>query len=136
MSIISLRRAFCIINGAGIDSIQRTHKTYAKLALLAIVGAGLLAVPLEKSQAQEQENYAWITDTTDRKPPDFKSQRKKRSAKPEANFPHIPNRKNKTSGQKKQIFSSVKIEKNRKIFLSARLFPFRRGSNRKPQSAG
>ena len=35
----------------------------AKLAFLAIVAAGLLAVPPEKSQAQELENYAWITNT-------------------------------------------------------------------------
>lgn len=38
-----------------------------KLAFLAIVAAGLLAVPLEKSQAQEPpedpENFAWITNT-------------------------------------------------------------------------
>ena len=103
MSIISLRRAFCVINGAGVDSIQRTHKTYAKLALLAIVGAGLLAVPLEKSQAQKQENYAWITNTTDRKPPDFKSQRKKRPAKPEANFPTFRIEKTKLPGKKSRF---------------------------------
>ena len=35
----------------------------AKLAFLAIVAAGLLAVPPEKSQAQEPENFAWITNT-------------------------------------------------------------------------
>ena len=35
----------------------------AKLALLALIAAGLLAVPPEKSQAQEPENYAWITNT-------------------------------------------------------------------------
>ncbi len=34
-----------------------------KLAFLAIVAAGLLAVPPEKSQAQEPENFAWITNT-------------------------------------------------------------------------
>ena len=35
----------------------------AKLALFALIAAGLLAVPLEKSQAQEPENFAWITNT-------------------------------------------------------------------------
>ena len=34
----------------------------ANLALLALIAAGLLAVPPEKSQAQEP-NFAWITDT-------------------------------------------------------------------------
>ena len=33
------------------------------LALLALIAAGLLAVPPEKSQAQEPENFAWITNT-------------------------------------------------------------------------
>ena len=35
----------------------------AKLALLALIATGLLAVPPEKSQAQEPENFAWITNT-------------------------------------------------------------------------
>ena len=34
----------------------------AKLAFLALIAAGLLAVPPEKSQAQEPENFAWITN--------------------------------------------------------------------------
>ena len=35
----------------------------ANLAFLALIAAGLLAVPPEKSQAQEPENFAWITNT-------------------------------------------------------------------------
>ena len=38
-------------------------KRKINLALLALIAAGLLAVPPEKSQAQEPENFAWITDT-------------------------------------------------------------------------
>ena len=40
-----------------------SNQKKVKLAFLAIVVAGLLAAPMEKSQAQEQENYAWITYT-------------------------------------------------------------------------
>ncbi len=41
--------------------METKHK--ANLAFLAIVAAGLLAMPPEKSQAQEPENFAWITNT-------------------------------------------------------------------------
>ena len=40
---------------------MKTPHCTANLALLALIAAGLLAVPPEKSQAQE--NFAWITNT-------------------------------------------------------------------------
>ena len=41
--------------------METKHK--ANLALLALIAAGLLAVPPEKSQAQEPENFVWVTNT-------------------------------------------------------------------------
>lgn len=58
---------FVEANAAEIDQfnehlpMETKHK--ANLALLALIAAGLLAVPPEKSQAQEPENFAWITNT-------------------------------------------------------------------------
>ena len=62
--------AFCCANADAIDQFNK-HKRPVKLmrncnrkinlALLALIAAGLLAVPPEKSQAQE--NFAWVTNT-------------------------------------------------------------------------